>query len=118
MASLAPDEVDDQRNISGNVYVLMFRHDLNQQQFGDRVGIKQNNLSGRLLGQIRWTIRDLRRLEAEFGLTMKEAVAHPKDNWPGALEPVWTRPSYGEANRHVNTRQLNSNTWQLSGCAA
>lgn len=61
--------VDDdiyQRNISGTVRMLMFRDGINQQELGEQLGLKQTNVSSRLRGQSRWTIRDLIRLSAVF----------------------------------------------------
>jgi len=95
-------EDPDQINISRNVRLLLVRDGMSQQELGERLGIKQTNISGRLRGAIDWTIKDLTGMSEVFEVPIDVFLKDPKQLWPGPVEP----PSRRRSKKAGYTRQL------------
>jgi len=105
VSTAAEEEAEvEQLNISRNVRLLMVRDDLTQQELGEQLGHKQTNVSGRLRGQIPWSIRDLVRLSSVFDVPLEVFLTDPKELWPRPLPRPETDSGYPNIARYSSVK--------------
>ena len=96
------DDAAFQENISRMVRVLLARDGMMQKDLADRIGVKQQNVSARLRGQIPWTLKDLVRIAAVFEVHLVVLLlGDPKDWRPGLADYLQRAENHSSGDPNI-----------------